>query len=173
MTSVTLGKNIQIIGQEVFWGCESLPSITLPASVTEIGQWCFENCLALTNVYAQPTVPPTICDYTFPSQITSQATLYVPNGCVDKYSNALYWRDFMKIENNNSGIDNATTEKTHVCVVDGAISVTGIANHTTVNIYSTNGILLHSTTEGCVSSIYLPKGIYLVQTGNEIYKVVI
>lgn len=53
ITSVTFGENSQLtsIGDGAFNWCESLESITIPASVTSIGEWAFVECYRLIEVW--------------------------------------------------------------------------------------------------------------------------
>ena len=39
------------IGDWAFDHCKSLPSVSIPANVTEIGKWAFEGCTALTEIH--------------------------------------------------------------------------------------------------------------------------
>jgi uncharacterized repeat protein (TIGR03803 family) len=48
LTSVTISNNI--IGDYEFSGCESLPGVTIPNTVTNIGQYAFNQCNSLTNI---------------------------------------------------------------------------------------------------------------------------
>jgi hypothetical protein len=48
LTSVTISNNI--IGDYEFSGCESLPNVTIPNTVTNIGQYAFNQCNSLTNI---------------------------------------------------------------------------------------------------------------------------
>ena len=53
LRSVTFGENSQLtsIGEGAFNWCESLESITIPASVTSIGEWAFVECYRLVEVW--------------------------------------------------------------------------------------------------------------------------
>ena len=42
LASVEIGKGLQKIGDEAFYGCRNLKKITIPASVNSIGKSCFE-----------------------------------------------------------------------------------------------------------------------------------
>jgi hypothetical protein len=44
------GKPITSIGDEAFYGCSGLTSVTIPANVTSIGDRAFEDCSGLTNI---------------------------------------------------------------------------------------------------------------------------
>ena len=47
------------IGNEAFWYCNSLISITIPNSVTSIGAAAFGNCTALTSI----TIPDSVTSF--------------------------------------------------------------------------------------------------------------
>ena len=44
------GKAVTSIGDDAFWGCTSLTSITIPDSVTSIGDRAFWACLSLSSI---------------------------------------------------------------------------------------------------------------------------
>ena len=48
LTSVTIPNSVTSIGWSAFRGCRSLTSVTIPNSVTSIGDGAFENCSGLT-----------------------------------------------------------------------------------------------------------------------------
>ena len=50
LTSVTIPASVTSIGDSAFWGCKSLTSVTIPESVTEIGYEAFKNCRGLRSV---------------------------------------------------------------------------------------------------------------------------
>ena len=50
------GKTVIAIGDNAFWGCDSLTSVTIPDSVTSIGNGAFGNCDSLTSV----TIPDSV-----------------------------------------------------------------------------------------------------------------
>ncbi len=50
ITSVTVGKNVKVIGKSSFEGCKKLKTITLSKNLTSIGERAFCNCTALTKV---------------------------------------------------------------------------------------------------------------------------
>ena len=56
LTSVTIGKNVTSIGEDAFMYCSSLTSIIITDSVTSIGEDAFYDCSSLTNVYYTGTI---------------------------------------------------------------------------------------------------------------------
>ncbi len=50
LTSVTIRNSVTSIGSSAFYGCSSLTSITIPNSVTSIGSSVFSNCSKLTSI---------------------------------------------------------------------------------------------------------------------------
>ena len=76
-------------------GCTGLTSINIPNSVTEIGGWAFMGCTDLKKIYSFNPEPPVIAEDTFSSY---DACLFVPKGCVSKYKEAEYWKNFKSIK---------------------------------------------------------------------------
>lgn len=50
LTSVTIGNSVTSIGNSAFYNCSSLTSVTIPNSVTSIGESAFYDCSSLTSV---------------------------------------------------------------------------------------------------------------------------
>ncbi|MCD8040299.1 MAG: leucine-rich repeat domain-containing protein, partial [Clostridia bacterium] len=55
LTSVTIGDGVASIGERAFYYCTSLASIVIPDSVTSIGDYAFLECSSLTSVYYNGT----------------------------------------------------------------------------------------------------------------------
>ncbi len=99
LSNITLGSSIKTIGDLAFAGAK-ITSIIIPNTVTEIGDGAFL-CPRLTSVTSLATTPPTCYSSTysssFASDVTSQATLYVPFKSLSAYQNANNWKDFYRI----------------------------------------------------------------------------
>ncbi len=50
LTSISIPDSVTAIGDTAFFLCESLTSISIPDSVTAIGDWAFSDCTSLTSI---------------------------------------------------------------------------------------------------------------------------
>lgn len=113
LKSAQLPDNLKIISVGLFKNCTSLKSVNIPKQCTDIGTYAFDctdldsvilyenvkkigsNAFlsgSLTTVYSMSTMPPT-CE-TYPFTQPEYRTLYVPKGCVERYSLCPVWKDF-------------------------------------------------------------------------------
>ena len=105
LTIVEIPDSVTTIGDYAFRYCSGLTSITIGSKVSEIGYGAFENCNAITEVYCKATTPPTCTtdnkgNYRLFSDdvINYNATLYVPQGCKNKYESTEPWSEFYILE---------------------------------------------------------------------------
>ena len=90
LTSITIPNSVTSIGMEAFFKCSGLTSITIPNSVTSIGWGAFKNCTSLTSVISEIQNPFQIDESVF-REISSNATLQVPEGTKSKYEAFSGW----------------------------------------------------------------------------------
>ena len=95
LTSVTIPVSVTSIGNSAFEGCTRLTSVTIPSSVTKIGDRALY-CENVREIYSLNPKPPVIEKETFcPSYVSGyHLRVYVPEGCVSKYSKAGNWEWF-------------------------------------------------------------------------------
>lgn len=106
LTSVSLPEGLAEIGGRAFYDCGNLASVSLPASLAKLGNYPFDGCNNLTAVYAYMPTPTKVDGTLFESEVTENATLYVPQGHVQDYRAADYWGDFKNIvEFNPAGVE--------------------------------------------------------------------
>ena len=160
------------IGVGAFEYCSSLTSIDIPASVTMIGDYAFYGCSSLTSVYCH-WEQPLECYPGFEETVLANATLYVPDGCVDAYRAVKPWSDFANIEEKDySGIAESPQLGLSVKVIDGAITVEGgdsTASAPVVEVYSAGGVCVYRGTDTVIGG--LPHGVYVVKVGGTVQKV--
>ena len=97
LKSIIIPNSVTSINNWAFRAC-GLKEITIGKSVNHIALYAFESCDNLTDVTCYAVTPPTITYLSFPSEVTSQATLYGPSTSLELYQQANYWRDFTSIE---------------------------------------------------------------------------
>lgn len=103
LTSVTFPNSVTSIGWNAFQGCSGLTSVTFPNCVKSIGSNAFRDCKSLTSILSLIENPFKIngkaSDYrAFDLEVFENATLYVPDGTVEKYKATEGWKDFWFIE---------------------------------------------------------------------------
>ena len=196
LTDVMLPSSVFEIGAYAFSGCSSLIGFTIPARITkiEVGTWAgcvslkeitfhdkiqqigayaFKGCTGLTAITSQAVNPPKIADDTF-LDVDKSIPLYVPQGSVESYRMTSYWSEFDNIKEYLSAVEKIETEG--VCEVvgcNGVLLVKGVADDAIVTIHALGGTLLYSTIVSEVANIVLPHGIYLVQVGHVVEKVLL
>ena len=95
-TSIKIAEGTIGISPSAFRSFGNLVEVDIPESVVSIGSSCFNGCSGLTKVRVA-IINPLEIDYgTFSNQ--GNAFLYVPDGCVDIYSKATVWKDFLSIK---------------------------------------------------------------------------
>ena len=153
LSSVTFGNSVTSIGKRCFCVCPGLTSIVIPNSVTSIEESAFAGCSGLSfirigsgvtsigkgafggadfstviSLIENPSIinGKTSPDFkTFSLNTFDNATLYVPNGTLEKYKTTKGWKDFEHIvEGIPSGIRTSKVEKkvvTKSYTIDGKV----------------------------------------------------
>ena len=107
------------IGDWSFSFCVALTSVDIPASVMSIDNSAFMGCISLRSVYCH-WKQPVACIPIFEERVLANATLYVPDGCVDAYRSVSPWSKFANIqEGGYSGIAEDSHSALSVKMVDG------------------------------------------------------
>ncbi|MBR4070119.1 MAG: leucine-rich repeat domain-containing protein, partial [Bacteroidaceae bacterium] len=97
LASITIPASVTAIGEDAFYGCTGLASITIPEGVTTIGEGAFSGCTGLTEIHIEATAPPKIEDSSAFYNVDKSIPVYVPEGCAEAYRKAEYWSEFTNI----------------------------------------------------------------------------
>ncbi|MGM9695249.1 MAG: leucine-rich repeat domain-containing protein [Alloprevotella sp.] len=108
-------NSVTRLGDQCFYSCSSLTSITIPNSVTSFGKECLAWCSSLTSIYMIPSTPPSTGNGIFDD--TPLETVYV----VDEDAKTAYlaqepW-NYYAIVVMPTGIEELETDKTSPSIV--------------------------------------------------------
>ena len=97
LTSVTIPNSVTSIGTRAFYNCTSLTSITIPDSVTSIGYYVFESVATATqsrrfDLTVLANVPPSLGKGVL--NYVMDYTIYVPAESVEAYKTATNWNTY-------------------------------------------------------------------------------
>ena len=120
LPSVTIPNSVTSIGAYAFKNCSSLTSITIPKSVTSIGDAVWVDCKKLASVISLIENPYKITGKTsdgrtFDLDVFNNVSLYVPVGTIDKYKSTEGWKDFLFIEEGTGPDGGGKTPETKKC----------------------------------------------------------
>lgn len=136
---------METIGENAFFGCSGLTSVTIPSSVTSIRQGAFFYCRKLTEVTSLNEEPPTLGKYAFYG--CDIETVYVPKGTAEKYKAAAGWLEFSNIKEigTSTGIEDINGEKVTIRANGGALNISGAKDGARVVVYTMTGAKVGET----------------------------
>ena len=94
ITSVTVAEGVAVLRGGAFRGCSAMTSVSLPSTIDTIGNLAFYNCTALQNFTILRPVPPVCAANAFYELVLGNATLTVPYGSMTAYASVAPWNTF-------------------------------------------------------------------------------
>ena len=177
LTSVTIPNSVKSIGELAFYNCSGLTSVAIPDSVTSIGGWAFELCENIENVYCYAEeVPSTDVDAFYNSDI-EKATLHVPASAIEAYKTTAPWSGFgtIKAIEETEGIESVEARGITIQSAGGFINISGLDNNETVSFYGIDGKSLGSATaiNGTTSFAAQSGSVVVAKIGKENIKIAV
>lgn len=94
LTSVTIPNGVTFMGFSVFDYCSKLKTVTIGKDIKKIQGEAFAYCGELTDVYCYSDEVPVTWSDVFNESYPEYATLHVPSGSLEAYSEKNPWKDF-------------------------------------------------------------------------------
>lgn len=178
LKSITIPNNVISIGGDAFLGCDKLTEITIGTGVQTIGDRAFGSCQEITDVYSYSEQLPQTNTTAFDNSLIEYATLHVPEAAINSYKTTAPWSGFKEVVAiSPSGISKLEASETSVKCEDGQLTIEGIDNGLTVELYSLNGEKLGSAIgkngAARIDTNVLTGSVVLVKIGSKSVKVIV
>jgi hypothetical protein len=162
LTQIVIPDGVETIGDYAFFGCDKVTEIHIGSGLKSLDKIVFQRTYSVQDVYCSAIEPPTSPAKQFQDDNYASATLHVPTGTADAYSEAEGWKYFATIVDDiaQSGVDNVLTDNT-----DSSFSGSAI-----VEAFTLDGRKAYN---GPASSISLPRGLYILRSGSASRKLLI
>ncbi|OUS02827.1 hypothetical protein A9Q86_01905 [Flavobacteriales bacterium 33_180_T64] len=175
MTNLVLGNGVTSIGDYAF-RFTALQTITIPASVTDIGVVAFGGLggsAAITDVYCEGLVPPTIATSNSPNSDTfnqsrSNIHLHIPANTIDPYVNDVgaLWTGFNPVTEDALSVDDfELANDVKVIATVGTIKIVSSSSISleSYTLYNISGAKIASGNESNIATTSLANGIYILK----------
>lgn len=94
ITSVTVAEGVAVLRGGAFRGCSAMTSVSLPSTIDTIGNLAFYNCSSLQSFSILRTAPPVCAANAFYELVLDNTTLTVPYGSTAAYAGVAPWSTF-------------------------------------------------------------------------------
>lgn len=163
LVSIKIPDSATLIGELAFNSCFDLQDVYIGSHVSQIDSQAFRGCTNLKNFYCFPSEPPKCETDIFLYADINNCTLNVPEGCINKYSQAKVWKTFSIIKeidlSNIKGILNSDKNKCMVQINNHTLSCRCLPE---LIIFDLHGNIRYKACSYQGEDIRLPKGIYII-----------
>jgi len=178
--AVIIENGVTSIGDNAFFACLMLKTVTLGSNITKMGKAPFDHCIGITSITNLNPVPYYINPLTFRELDAGTVTLYVPNNSVSAYKKTEVWKEF-NVVGIEVGIEDETGGGEQLLIYPnpntGTCTITIpeeflYENNLTLSIYDNLGKLVQQiATEKGVEELNMPlnlqaKGVYVAILSN-------
>ena len=125
LKNVRIGDGVTTIGDWAFSGCSSIDFFSFGSSVKTIGKEAFSDCTAMTKLISHATTPPCCGSQALDDINKWNCTLSVPKGYASAYQQAVQWKEFFFINDDDSNPvipDNKKCAKPKIYYSNGKLS---------------------------------------------------
>lgn len=189
LKNITFPEGLKTIGHTAFHYCNP-DSIVFPESLQYIGGGSCRYWKNLKKIYSKSPIPP-FCDedpdnsgiYSFGGLTSTDIPIYVPIGSAELYRKAQGWSYFNNFIETDEfpeagiyGIKIDEPYQSNVYWANGNLNIEILNNSEfpiPYSIYTINGQIIHcGKIYSSQHSIQIPKGLYIIQVGSDIHKIV-
>lgn len=172
LESITTSSGVRQIDKNAFQNCLSLKEIILGENVANIASYVFWNCPKIETIYSYSENPP-VLGATFETDNYTDAILYIPNGTLANYQNAIGWKNFWNIRDSlASSVDTISEDALSSIIINGKeynLQYCTKKNNEPIKIYSASGVLLHQGFDNNLTLDY--KGFVLIYISGKSFKI--
>lgn len=172
--TLTIPSKVTTIGKGTFAGCRNLTMLSIPGSVSYIGSNAFSDCSGLKEIYAYAETPIDISNSpdVFKNVVKTSCTLHVPMGAKPAYRIANQWKEFRKLVDpassldDDEGDDHSATLMIYPNPVSTTFRISGFNGLATVSVIDLGGNTLLTklvSEKESISLDELPQATYIVR----------
>ena len=192
ITILNIPTGVTTIGSNAFENCTSITALTLSVGLSNIGEAAFKNCSGLKTIYCLSDTPPTLYSYYILGQsppvlysycfdgANSVTDVYVlTDAAVNAYKANSNWYLFFPENIIKKDITSVVSSQKnrHIKVysTNSEIRIQGTSEGETVTLYTVNGKHIQTImSKGERLNLSVDRNtIYLVKTGEKIFKVIL
>lgn len=97
LTSLYTGEGVQTICEGAFYGCSGITALWIGPRTKSIQPNAFKECHSISTITMEAIDAPDLFESSFEDSVKENCILYVPKGCVEKYSLSIGWNKFKNI----------------------------------------------------------------------------